>query len=115
MTDDLSRWQVAAAREVKGADLAWRTPEGLAIKPLYTAADTADLDPGLPGFRPPTRAASVRRCMRGGRGRSGNMRVFRRRRSPTPFTGVISRRGSGASRSRSIWLRTGATTAIIRV
>ncbi|MFN3945861.1 MAG: methylmalonyl-CoA mutase [Allosphingosinicella sp.] len=48
-------WQAAAAREVKGKDLTWNTPEGLAVKPLYTADDTADLDPGLPGFAPFTR------------------------------------------------------------
>ena len=65
MTDDLSRWQAAAEREVKGADLTWRTPEGLAIKPLYTAADVDGLDPGLPGFAPYTRG--VRATMYAGR------------------------------------------------
>ena len=34
---------------------AWTTPEGIAVKPVYTAADTADLDfldtyPGLAPF-----------------------------------------------------------------
>ena len=48
-------WQAAADKEVKGRDLTWRTPEGFAVKPLYTAEDTADLDPGLPGFAPFTR------------------------------------------------------------
>ncbi|WP_408609231.1 methylmalonyl-CoA mutase [Alteripontixanthobacter muriae] len=50
-----SDWQAAADREVKGRDLTWHTPEGIAVKPLYTSADTADLDPGMPGFAPYTR------------------------------------------------------------
>jgi len=48
-------WDAAAAKEVKGKDLTWRTPEGIGVRPLYTAEDTADLDPGLPGFAPFTR------------------------------------------------------------
>ncbi|MEA3044633.1 MAG: methylmalonyl-CoA mutase [Sphingomonadales bacterium] len=48
-------WDAAAAREVKGKDLIWRTPEGIDVRPLYTAQDIADLDPGLPGFAPFTR------------------------------------------------------------
>jgi methylmalonyl-CoA mutase len=51
----LPDWQAAAAKEVKGKDLTWHTPEGIAVKPLYTATDTAELDPGLPGFAPFTR------------------------------------------------------------
>ena len=51
----VAAWQAAAAKEVKGKDLTWHTPEGIAVKPLYTAEDTADLDPGLPGFAPFTR------------------------------------------------------------
>jgi len=65
MTDDLDRWRAAAAREAKGADLAWHTPEGLALQPLYTAADVADVDPGLPGEAPFTRG--VRTTMYAGR------------------------------------------------
>ena len=52
---DLAKWEAAAAKEVKGKDLTWNTPEGIAVKPLYTAEDVADLDPGLPGFAPFTR------------------------------------------------------------
>ena len=48
-------WNAAAAKEVRGKDLTWHTPEGIAVQPLYTAQDTADLDPGLPGFAPFTR------------------------------------------------------------
>jgi methylmalonyl-CoA mutase len=58
MTDrkpTITDWQAAAARELKGADVTWRTPEGIDVKPLYTADDTSDIDPGLPGFAPFTR------------------------------------------------------------
>src|SRR5687768_36647 len=48
-------WDAAAAKEVKGKDIVWHTPEGIEVKPLYTAEDTADIDPGLPGFAPFTR------------------------------------------------------------
>ncbi|HYD11389.1 MAG TPA: methylmalonyl-CoA mutase [Allosphingosinicella sp.] len=48
-------WEAAAAKEVKGKDLVWRTPEGIAVRPLYTAEDAEGLDPGLPGFAPFTR------------------------------------------------------------
>jgi methylmalonyl-CoA mutase len=51
----LTDWQAAAAKELKGKDVTWHTPEGIAVKPLYTAHDTAELDPGLPGFAPFTR------------------------------------------------------------
>jgi methylmalonyl-CoA mutase len=58
-------WAAAAAREVKGRDLTWHTPEGIAVKPLYTADDVADWDPGLPGFAPFARG--VRASMYTGR------------------------------------------------
>ncbi len=49
-----SDWHEKAAKEVKGRDLTWNTPEGIAVQPLYTAED-APSDPGLPGFAPFTR------------------------------------------------------------
>ncbi|SMF66197.1 methylmalonyl-CoA mutase [Allosphingosinicella indica] len=58
-------WEALAAKEVKGRDLTWHTPEGIAVKPLYTAEDVADIDPGLPGFAPFTRG--VRASMYAGR------------------------------------------------
>ncbi len=61
----LEDWQKMAAKEVKGADLTWATPEGIHVKPLYTAADVEGLDPGLPGFAPFTRG--VRASMYAGR------------------------------------------------
>lgn len=50
-------WQQLASKERKGAspdDLLWQTPEGIAVKPLYTADDTAGLEhmDNLPGFAP---------------------------------------------------------------
>ncbi|MCW1402856.1 methylmalonyl-CoA mutase [Novosphingobium sp. MW5] len=60
---NIEDWQAAAAKEVKGKDLTWNTPEGFAIKPLYTAEDAGD--PGLPGFAPFTRG--VRASMYAGR------------------------------------------------
>ena len=60
----VSDWQKMAAKEVKGADLTWATPEGIDVKPLYTAEDVVT-DPGLPGFAPFTRG--VRATMYTGR------------------------------------------------
>ncbi len=60
----LADWQALAAKEVKGADLTWPTPEGIDVKPLYTADDVT-ADPGLPGFAPFTRG--VRASMYAGR------------------------------------------------
>ncbi len=53
----LEQWLRAAARSAPGGDVAalnWTTPEGLVVKPLYTAADTAALPhtDTLPGFEP---------------------------------------------------------------
>ena len=53
----LEQWHKAAAKSAPGGDpakLNWHTPEGLVVKPLYTAADTRDLPYAdtLPGFEP---------------------------------------------------------------
>ncbi|HEY0598191.1 methylmalonyl-CoA mutase [Sphingopyxis sp.] len=66
MTDKptLDQWAAAADKEVKGKDLTWATPEGIDVKPLYTAEDV-QADPGLPGFAPFTRG--VRASMYAGR------------------------------------------------
>ncbi|MBH9553100.1 methylmalonyl-CoA mutase [Inhella gelatinilytica] len=55
--DDLQRWQRAAAKSAPGGDvnqLNWLTPEGITVKPLYTAADVSELPhiDTLPGFEP---------------------------------------------------------------
>jgi methylmalonyl-CoA mutase len=53
---DLSAWQALAERETGGRarELAWATPEGIDVRPLYTAADLEDLElvGGLPGMPP---------------------------------------------------------------
>ncbi len=54
---DLEKWRALAAKELRGADpasLTWNTPEGIAVKPLYTAADLENLETlgSLPGFPP---------------------------------------------------------------
>jgi methylmalonyl-CoA mutase len=60
MTDSrLDHWRSLAQRELKGDPdaLTWRTPEGIAVKPVYTAADlegAGHLGP-LPGEQPFTR------------------------------------------------------------
>ena len=61
---DIDDWKKLADKEVKGKDLTWHTPEGIAVKPLYTAGDVT-VDPGLPGFAPFTRG--VRASMYTGR------------------------------------------------
>ena len=50
-------WRTLAAKELGGKpveSLTWQTPEGIAIKPLYTASDLERLDhvDSLPGFAP---------------------------------------------------------------
>jgi methylmalonyl-CoA mutase len=55
----LDDWRAAASKDLKGADpdtLNRRLPEGIDIKPLYTAADLEGIDADtLPGFAPYTR------------------------------------------------------------
>ncbi|WP_374495133.1 methylmalonyl-CoA mutase [Zoogloea sp.] len=54
---DLAAWNKAAAKSAPGGDVAklnWVTPEGITVKPLYTAADLEGLKYSntLPGFEP---------------------------------------------------------------
>ncbi|RCW64702.1 methylmalonyl-CoA mutase [Pseudorhodoferax soli] len=54
---DLQKWAQAAAKSAPGGDLAalnWLTPDGITVKPLYTAADLQGLQytDTLPGFAP---------------------------------------------------------------
>ncbi len=70
MADDkktLSDWRALADKQLRGRtwqDLTWNTPEGIEVKPLYTAADLDDLsfvgDPNsMPGFAPYTRGVQA--------------------------------------------------------
>ncbi len=57
MTDDLASWNAAAEKELRGVpldDLTVNTPEGIAVKPLYTEADLDGVDHlgSLPGAPP---------------------------------------------------------------
>ncbi len=56
-TADLAAWTKAAAKSAPGGNveaLNWRTPDGITVKPLYTAADLHGLKytDTLPGFEP---------------------------------------------------------------
>ncbi|MGB5837729.1 MAG: methylmalonyl-CoA mutase family protein, partial [Albidovulum sp.] len=60
MSDAMTQWRALAEKELRGRnadDLAWQTLEGIAVKPLYTEADTAGLSHmgSLPGLAPFTR------------------------------------------------------------
>jgi len=53
----LTQWEELATKELKGAspdELTWETPEGIAVKPLYTAADLEGIEQvnSLPGIDP---------------------------------------------------------------
>ncbi|MBL4807414.1 MAG: hypothetical protein JKY31_09005, partial [Rhodobacteraceae bacterium] len=53
-------WKALAEKELRGRsldDLNWETPEGITVKPVYTAEDTADLPHmgTMPGLEPFTR------------------------------------------------------------
>ena len=70
MTAKIEDWRALVGRELKGKtpeDLTWATLEGIAVKPLYTAADTDGLAHmgSLPGLAPFTRG--VRASMYAGR------------------------------------------------
>ena len=60
MPDDpptIDDWRALASKDLRGADpdtLVWTTPEGIAVKPLYTAQDLDGIEhvEGLPGFAP---------------------------------------------------------------
>ena len=61
----LSDWEKLAAKELRDkpvSSLDWTTPEGIVVKPVYTAADLEKLETmgsemagALPGFPPFTR------------------------------------------------------------
>jgi len=53
----VAEWEALATKQTKGLtpeDLTWKTPEGIDIKPLYTAADTENLEFAntMPGMAP---------------------------------------------------------------
>ena len=67
---DLQRWQKLASSELKGKSaetLVWNSPEGIPVKPLYTAEDLEGVEGAhaIPGLAPYTRG--VRATMFAGR------------------------------------------------
>ena len=53
----LEDWRALAEKDLKGKpleDLVWATPEGIPVKPLYTATDLEEIEHlnALPGFAP---------------------------------------------------------------
>ncbi|MCV3272951.1 methylmalonyl-CoA mutase [Roseobacter sinensis] len=64
MSTKKDRWRALAEAELRGRpldDLTWQTLEGIAVQPLYTAEDIADLDhlDTLPGEAPYTRGVKA--------------------------------------------------------
>ena len=61
---DMEKWQAAAAKELRGkplASLTWETPEGITVKPIYTAEDLEGLSTvnTLSGMTPYLRGPSA--------------------------------------------------------
>jgi methylmalonyl-CoA mutase len=106
----LADWEKLAAKELRDRpldDLTWMTPEGIPVKPLYTAADLEQIETvgSLRGPRP--------RCMPAALDDPPVCRLLDRR-GATPSTAPISRPGRRACRSPSISPPTAAMTATIR-
>ncbi|MBP7232097.1 MAG: methylmalonyl-CoA mutase, partial [Syntrophaceae bacterium] len=64
MHPQMEKWKDNAAKEIKGKPLEtldWMTPEGIAVKPVYTAEDLEGLDmmDSLPGIAPYLRGPSA--------------------------------------------------------
>ena len=54
---DIKKWKDLATKELRGKlleSLDWKTPEGITVKPLYTAEDLKEMEHlnSLPGFEP---------------------------------------------------------------
>jgi methylmalonyl-CoA mutase len=61
---NLDQWRELATKESKGRpldELVWKTPEGIALKPVYSAEDLENLDHlgNLPGFAPYVRGTKA--------------------------------------------------------
>jgi len=87
--------------------LTWSTPDGIAVRPLYTAADAAGLpDTGVPGARP-----FVRGSRAGGAVPDGwDVRTWHA--GPDPREGILADLANGAS---SVWLAVRKLSSGIRV
>ena len=122
MSEDGSKsseaWKDLATRELKDKavdELIWQTPEGIAIKPIYTAEDLEGLEAlnTLPGMEPFARG--VRATMYTNRPWTIRQYAgFSTAEEPMPSIGVRLPAVSRVSRSRSIWRPIGATIPTIR-
>ena len=114
----LEAWAKAAAKSAPGGNveaLNWITPDGIAVKPLYTAEDTANLahTNTLPGFEPYLRGPQA--TMYAVRpGPYASTRAFPPPKSPMPSTARHWRPGGRAFPLHLIWPPTVATTLTIR-
>ena len=94
----LEDWTRLAQAELRGKSLDsldWTTPEGIRVKPLYTAADLEAIEAAgfplyhaMPGFPPYLRGPRAT-MYANPRGRSGNIPGSRPRRSRTAFIARI--------------------------
>jgi hypothetical protein len=116
----LDAWAKAAAKSAPGGNvdaLNWITPDGIAVKPLYTAEDTAHWP--LRQYAAGLRALPARPASHHVRGapldHSPVRRLLHRRRKPTPSTARRWPPAGRACRSRLTWPRTGVTTPTIPV
>ena len=115
----LEAWAKAAAKSAPGGDLDalnWVTPDGIAVKPLYTAADLQGLPhtDTLPGFEP---------YLRGPQATMYAVRPWTIRQyagfstaeeSNAFYRKALAGGGQGVSAWPSTWPPTAATTATIR-
>ena len=107
----LEDWRKLAEKELKGRDpasLEWQTLEDIAVKPLYTEADTSGLDHlgSLPGLEPFTRGPRATMYA----GRPWTIRQYAGF-STAEESNAFYRRG--LARSPSIWRPIAAMTATI--
>ena len=111
---NLEDWAKAAAKSAPQGDvdaLNWVTPDGITVKPLYTAADTQDLAYAdtLPGFEPYLRGPQATMFAV----RPWTIRQyagFSTAEESNAFTARRSQRAGRASRWRLTWPRTAAMT-----
>lgn len=64
LDDNIASWSSLATKETRGRSpqaMVWQTPEGIAVKPLYSAADLENIDflDSMPGFAPFTRGTKA--------------------------------------------------------
>lgn len=110
----IAQWEKAAAKSAPDGrleDLNWRTPDGITVKPLYTAEDVQGLAHAdtLPGFPPYVRGPQA--TMYAVRPWTfGSTLAFRRRKNRTRFIAKPWPQGGRACRWHLIWPLTAVMT-----